>query len=170
MPCFNLATSKCEHGHHWSHKRQQRKWTTFQPLKYMMVFTRWYVISRALSACLTTYCMSSLFPGKHECDSETGFCPDKCPYNNGSYPYWRIRNAVDVPFLWVISGIKFYDTATSTKQLNSDPKRGYASSYFGPGKCDRLHHPWENFAQRWNSSQWIHRSNLIMNRVSEFII
>lgn len=107
----------------------------------MMVFTRWYVISRALSACLTTYCMSSLFPGKHECDSETGFCPDKCPYNNGSYPYWRIRNAVDVPFLWVISGIKFYDTATSTKQLNSDPKRGYASSYFGPGKCDRLHHP-----------------------------
>lgn len=75
--------------------------------------------------------------GKHECDSETGFCSDKCPYTNGSYPYWRIRNAVDVPFLWVISGIKFYDTATSTKQLNTDPKRGYASSYFGPGECYR---------------------------------
>ena len=76
--------------------------------------------------------------GKHECDSETGFCADKCPYNNGSYPYWRIRNAVDVPFLWVISGIKFYDTAASTKQLNADPKRGYASSYFGPGECRGL--------------------------------
>ena len=68
-----------------------------------------------------------------------------------------------MPFLWVISGIKFYDTATSTKQLNSDPKRGYASSYFGPGEYDsglksphgpdedewvsvmaRIHHPWEN--------------------------
>ncbi|PFX18878.1 hypothetical protein AWC38_SpisGene16737 [Stylophora pistillata] len=71
--------------------------------------------------------------GKHECDSESGFCPDKCPYTNGSYPYWRIRNAADVPFLWVVSGIKFYDTPTSTKALNAEPKRGYASSYFGPG-------------------------------------
>ena len=74
------------------------------------------------------------FKGKHECDSETGFCPDKCPYSNGSYPYWRIRNAVDVPFLWVISGLKFYDTAASNKPLNVDPRKGYASSYFGPGK------------------------------------
>ena len=78
------------------------------------------------------------FKGKHECDSETGFCPDKCPYSNGSYPYWRIRNAVDVPFLWVISGLKFYDTAASNKPLNVDPRKGYASSYFGPGKKKKI--------------------------------
>ena len=77
--------------------------------------------------------------GKHECDSESGFCPDKCPYTNGSYPYWRIRNAADVPFLWVVSGIKFYDTAASTKALNAEPKRGYASSYFGPGESSGRH-------------------------------
>ena len=41
---------------------------------------------------------------------------------------------MDVPFLWVISGLKFYDTAASNKPLNVDPRKGYASSYFGPGK------------------------------------
>ena len=79
---------------------------------------------------------SFVVSGKHECDSETGFCPDKCPFSNGSYPYWRVRNAVDVPFLWVVAGMKFYDTASSTKPLTKDPKKGYASSYFGHGKCN----------------------------------
>ena len=45
---------------------------------------------------------------------------------------------MDVPFLWVISGLKFYDTATSNKPLNVDPRKGYASSYFGPGKKKRM--------------------------------
>ena len=77
---------------------------------------------------------SFTFIGKHECDSETGFCPDKCPFSNGSYPYWRIRNAADVPFLWVVSGLTFYESATSNKPLNVDPTKAYASSFYGPGK------------------------------------
>ena len=71
--------------------------------------------------------------GKHECDSPSG-CHDKCPYVNGSYPFWRLRNGVDVPFLWVISGMKFYETSSSSKSLATDPSRAYSSSYFGPGE------------------------------------
>lgn len=72
--------------------------------------------------------------GKHECDSPSGFCKDKCPFTNGSYPYWRLRNAASVPFLWVIASVKMYETAFSSKSLSSNPQKAYASSYFGPGK------------------------------------
>ncbi|XP_031559053.1 uncharacterized protein LOC116295397 [Actinia tenebrosa] len=73
-----------------------------------------------------------LTKGKHECDSPGG-CRDKCPFSNGTYPYWRLRNAEDVPFLWVISSLQMYETPFSNRPLTSDPSRGYASSYFGPG-------------------------------------
>ncbi|XP_032236645.1 uncharacterized PE-PGRS family protein PE_PGRS3 [Nematostella vectensis] len=71
--------------------------------------------------------------GKHECDSESGFCDTKCPFTNGSYPFWRLRNAADVPFLWAISTLQMYETPFSKRPLTTDPHKGYASSYFGPG-------------------------------------
>ncbi|KAK3699586.1 hypothetical protein QZH41_014295 [Actinostola sp. cb2023] len=76
---------------------------------------------------------NDLAKGKHECDSPSGFCKDKCPFTNGTYPYWRLRNAAEVPFLWVISSLQMYDTPFANKPLTTDPQRGYGSSYFGPG-------------------------------------
>jgi len=74
-----------------------------------------------------------LTEGKHECDSPTGFCEDKCPYTNGSFPYWRLRNAAEVPFLWVISSAQMFDSPHSHTPLNINPVKAYSSSYFGPG-------------------------------------
>ena len=71
---------------------------------------------------------------KHDCDSQSGFCRDKCPYTNGSYPFWRVRNADNVPFLWTVKTIQLFDSANSRQPLHNDPSKGYASTFFGPGK------------------------------------
>jgi len=70
---------------------------------------------------------------KHECDSADGKCKDKCPYSNGTFPFWRIRNADSVPFLWTVKTIKMFAGANDRKPLHSDPAKAYASTYFGPG-------------------------------------
>jgi len=70
---------------------------------------------------------------KHNCDSANGFCKDKCPYTNGSYPYWRIRNADNVPFLWTVRTVQLFDSANARFPIHKDPTKAYASTYFGPG-------------------------------------
>ncbi|XP_002154477.1 uncharacterized protein LOC100214198 [Hydra vulgaris] len=70
---------------------------------------------------------------KHECDSANGFCKDKCPYINGSYPFWRVRNADNVPFLWTVKTIQMFDSVNARFPIHDDPTKGYASTYFGPG-------------------------------------
>lgn len=70
---------------------------------------------------------------KHECDAPSGFCRDKCPFTNGSYPYWRIRNADNVPFVFLVKTIQFFENANARKPLSSDPSKAYASSFYGPG-------------------------------------
>jgi len=70
---------------------------------------------------------------KHNCDSANGLCKDKCPYTNGSYPFWRIRNADNVPFLWTVRTVQMFDTATARFPIHKDPTKAYASTYFGPG-------------------------------------
>lgn len=70
---------------------------------------------------------------KHDCDSATGTCRDKCPYTNGSYPFWRVRNAGNVPFLWTVKTLQFFDSANSRNSLTKDPSKAYASTFFGPG-------------------------------------
>ena len=71
---------------------------------------------------------------KHECDSTSGFCRDKCPYTNGSYPFWRVRNADNIPFLWTIRTIQMFDSVNARYPISKDPAKGYSSTYFGPGK------------------------------------
>jgi len=70
---------------------------------------------------------------KHECDSPSGFCRDKCPFTNGSYPYWRIRNAEPVSFVYLIKTLQFFDNANARKALSAEPSKGYASSRYAPG-------------------------------------
>ena len=73
------------------------------------------------------------FLGIHECDSPTGFCDDKCPYTNGSYPFWRLRNSAEVQIVWTVSSIQMFSSSNSNKNLVENPTKAYASSYFGPG-------------------------------------
>ncbi|XP_057309211.1 uncharacterized protein LOC130647385 [Hydractinia symbiolongicarpus] len=70
---------------------------------------------------------------KHECDSANGYCRDKCPFTNGSYPFWRIRNADNVPFLWTVRTLQMFDSPNARYPLHNDPTKGYASTFFGPG-------------------------------------
>lgn len=70
---------------------------------------------------------------QHECDSPDGFCHDKCPFKNGSYPFWRLRNADTVPFLWTIKTLQMFENPSSRFPLTKDPTKGYASTFFGPG-------------------------------------
>ena len=70
---------------------------------------------------------------KHDCDSTSGFCRDKCPYTNGSYPFWRVRNADNIPFLWTIRSIQMFDSINARYPISKDPAKGYSSTYFGPG-------------------------------------
>lgn len=70
---------------------------------------------------------------KHECDSSSGLCKDKCPYTNGSYPFWRLRNADNIPYLWTVRTLQFFDSSSARTSLHKDPSKGYASTYFGPG-------------------------------------
>ena len=79
------------------------------------------------------YNIYTIVSGTHECDSPSGFCEDKCPFNNGSYPFWRMRNTVDVPLLWTVSQIQMFSSSSSNKNLIGKPIKAYASSYFGPG-------------------------------------
>jgi len=67
----------------------------------------------------------------HECT--TGTCPDKCPYTNGTFPYWRIRNADNIPYLWTVRTLQLFDSANAKVPLHQVPAKGYASTYFGPG-------------------------------------
>ena len=71
--------------------------------------------------------------GIHECDSPSGFCEDKCPYTNGSYPFWRLRNSAEVQLVWTVSSIQMFSSSGSNKNLVETPTKAYASSYFGPG-------------------------------------
>lgn len=70
---------------------------------------------------------------KHECDSADGFCHDKCPFKNGSYPFWRIRNADTVPFLWTIKTLQMFESSGARFPITKDPTKGYSSTFFGPG-------------------------------------
>ncbi|CAB4021591.1 Hypothetical predicted protein [Paramuricea clavata] len=74
-----------------------------------------------------------LSEGTHECDSPTGFCDDKCPYTNASYPFWRLRNSAEVQIVWTVSSIQMFSSSSSNKNLIENPTKAYASSYFGPG-------------------------------------
>jgi len=69
----------------------------------------------------------------HECDSPSGLCQNKCPYTNGTFPFWRIRNADTVPGLWALKTVQLFDSAGSKRPLPLNPSRGYASNFFGPG-------------------------------------
>ena len=77
---------------------------------------------------------------KHDCDSPDGLCSDKCPFRNGTFPFWRIRNADEVPFLWTIKTLQMFDNPNSRYPLTKDPARGYASTFFGPGMIDTTYY------------------------------
>jgi len=70
---------------------------------------------------------------KHDCESADGFCSDRCPFRNGTFPFWRLRNADEVPFLWTIKTLQMFDNPKSRYPLTKDPTKGYASTFFGPG-------------------------------------
>ena len=91
-----------------------------------------------LSSIIINLCNSHHFfliiGNKHDCDSPDGFCRNKCPFVNGSYPFWRVRNADTVPFLWTIKTMQMFESPNSRTPLNRDPTKAYASTFFGPGK------------------------------------
>jgi len=78
-------------------------------------------------------CKSLSGDRSHDCTSPSAFCVNKCPYKNGSYPFWRIRNADAVPTLWAIRTIQMFETPTTRQPMKMDPSKGYASNFFGPG-------------------------------------
>lgn len=75
----------------------------------------------------------SISDKKHDCQSSDGLCHDKCPFKNGTFPFWRLRNADEVPFLWTVKTLQMFDNPNSRYPLTKDPTRGYASTFFGPG-------------------------------------
>jgi len=91
----------------------------------------WHTVPRYKEARLKL-CRELAGDRKHECEDKNG-CKDKCPYSNGTFPYWRIRNADNVPFLWTVKTIKMFDTTHAKVPLHKDPTKGYASTFFGPG-------------------------------------
>ena len=80
----------------------------------------------------------SIVGKKHDCESADGFCSDRCPFRNGTFPFWRLRNADEVPFLWTIKTLQMFDNPKSRYPLTKDPTKGYASTFFGPGMTEIL--------------------------------
>jgi len=70
---------------------------------------------------------------QHECESSSGTCTNKCPYTNGTFPFWRIRNADTITSLWALKTVQFFQDSTSKRPMTLSPTNGYASNFFGPG-------------------------------------
>ncbi len=101
----------------------------------MFISINAYVSYNALLNCQ----LFSFSAKQHECDSPDGFCHDKCPYKNGTYPFWRLRDADTVPFLWTIKTLQMFESPSARFPVTKDPTKGYASTFFGPGKRQICH-------------------------------